>query len=241
MTSEFAEGREANVEAVLLFGSKSRGDDDSYSDTDLAVFAHVGSTNELAIVKRCMARIVGKDIASLSIYSTITAERMAVEGSLFLWHLKLEGKILQKRSNWIDELLESLPTYSSSKAGRDLRTFELVLEDIGQSLRSMTVTIQFEIATLYSVLRNLGMMVAALSGKPCFGRLEPITWTKRLMGSSFRITEEEIQTLLEARMTYSRGVAFKDRGLDPEWGEETRLKVLDVATFARDLIDERTY
>src|SRR5438128_1290817 len=195
MSIEFAHVEDQSVEALVLFGSRSRGDPDMNSDTDIALFMHADSADELVQLRSKIAQIVPLNFRNMSVYSMRTAEAMAQHGSLFLWHLKLEGRILFKRSNWIDSLMTELREYSPLKAERDLRTFEHVLEDIGSSIKSTDITLEFELSTLYSVLRNLGMIVTALSGTPCFGRLEPILKTKALMGPDFRLTDREIRSL----------------------------------------------
>jgi predicted nucleotidyltransferase len=239
MSAEFMRLEDPSLEAMVLFGSRSRGDPDMNSDTDLALFARADSADELVQLRSRIMQIEPLDLRNMSVYSLRTAEEMARHGSLFLWHLKLEGRVLFKRSNWIDELMSELHEYSPLKAERDLRTFEYVLEDIRDSIKSTRTTLEFELATLYSVLRNLGMIVTALSGSPCFGRIEPILKTKTSMGSTFRLTDREIRSLLRIRLMYSRNAPTNDTEIIDTFPEELWEKVSDVAVFVRRIIDER--
>ncbi len=227
------------VEALVLFGSRSRGDYDENSDTDLAVFAHATSQNDLVVIKERILQSTTRESPNLSVYSVSTAEMMASVGSLFLWHLKLEGKVLFKQSTWIDELLKNLPVYAASKASSDIRTFEDVLDDVKRSLDSGDATIEFEAATLFSVLRNLGMIIATVSGNPSFGRLRPIHATRALMGYSFSLTDFEIETLFRAKMAYSRNALDSSLDLSRSWCQAVRSKLTDIAEFARSLVNER--
>jgi hypothetical protein len=225
----------STVEAMLLFGSRSRGDADKGSDTDLAVFAEAESVDSLVGVKRSLCDDPGQITTNYSVYSLATAELMAAEGSLFLWHLKLEGKILFQRSNWVNGLLARLAPYCYAKAARDIKTFEYVLGDIGESLRMTESTILFETATLFAVLRSLGMIVTGLSGRPCFGRLEPIFRVRQQMGPRFTLSDEEIDILLAAKLMYSRKKPARSLPLTPAWCLAVKEKISDVASYARGL------
>jgi hypothetical protein len=220
------------VHGVVLFGSQSRGDADMGSDTDIAIFADAASAEDLVRIKGNIGSNSGT-AANLSVYSLTTAEDMAADGSLFLWHLKLEGKILFQRDHWFDMLLDHLSAYSYVKAERDLDTFAKVLDDVGSSLRRGTSTILFECATLFSVLRSLGMIASALSGDYCFGRLEPIYRIRERMGPRFRLTEEEINILLAAKLTYSRKKYGPVPQMTSAWCENIMRKVIEVMNYVR--------
>ncbi len=229
------------TEAVVLFGSKSRGDADKGSDTDLAIFAKADSPTSLIAIKQAISKEVRDESANLSVYSLATAELMAADGSLFLWHLKLEGKVLFKRSEWTDRLFRRLAPYSRTKAIRDMNTFEHVLHDIADSLKATQTTTLFEAATLFSILRSLGMIVTTLVGSPCFGRLDPIFRTRELMGECFPFTEEETRVLLAAKLVYSRKMAEAALELTPAWCDRVRNKTLEVLSFARGIANEASH
>jgi len=229
------------VYGVVLFGSKSRGDADRGSDMDLAVFADAKSPEGLVKIKSDMCRTFSDSTANLSVYSVATAEIMAADGSLFLWHLKLEGRVVFQRDNWFDRLLDRLAPYSSLKAERDLDTFARVLDDVSSSLGRGESTILFEAATLFSVLRSLGMIAAALTGNPCFGRLEPIYRMREQMGSRFRLSDEEINLLLTAKLIYSRKKYDEVPRLTSTWCNRARQKVVEVLNFVRGVASERVH
>jgi predicted nucleotidyltransferase len=221
------------VQAILLFGSRARGDADCGSDTDFAVFADVGSTERLAQVKEGLCSDLRDTTVNVSVYSGQTAEIMAREGSLFLWHLKLEGRPIFRRDAWIDHLLAGVAPYQGTKALRDIGTFERVLEDVAESIASTEQTILFEAATLFSVLRSIGMIVTALVERPCFGRLEPVTRLTRIMRSDFPLDQQEVQRLLAAKLIYSRKIPDATVDLTGEWCQGVAVKIARVAGFAR--------
>jgi len=193
-----------SVECLVLFGSQARKQADEGSDVDIAVFARVNSLDQLTLVKGEICKDIKSEKVNVSAYSTATAELMAREGSLFLWHLRCEGKILASRSTWFTTLVKDLMPYTSRKAKLDLDTFSQVTDDIIASLSFQGITILFEAATLFAVMRSMGMILTTLKGRPCFGRLEPILYLKDSMGYSFPLTEGELQLLLHAKLCYSR-------------------------------------
>lgn len=232
---------EPPLEAVILFGSKSRGDADAASDTDLAIFAEASSPASLISIKRRFSDSISNEDTNFAIYSLTTAERMATDGSLFLWHIKLEGRILFQRSCWLIRLLDCLAPYGNGKADRDIRTFEAVLSDVTDNLSKTESTLLFEAATLFSVLRSLGMIATALVGSPCFGRLDPIFRTRELMGDSFRLTDHDVMRLVAAKLIYSGKRPFERLELTTSWCNEVKAKVLGVANFARGMHYEPTH
>jgi hypothetical protein len=192
----------AAVEAIVLFGSCARGDADAGSDTDVAVFAMAESPNDLVETKQSLSKVTGN--ANLSVYSTRTTERMAEDGSLFLWHVRLEGQTLYTRSAWFQHTLTKLQAYRAEKAARDIASFEIVIDDIVRSLSSGSRTLLFEAATLFAVVRSLGMIVEMRAGVPSFSRSGPVQRLQHRMGSAFPLSDTDVSTLLAAKLLYSQ-------------------------------------
>jgi hypothetical protein len=155
--------------------------------------------------------------------------------------LKLEGKVVYKRSDWFEKLLLDLRTYSGKKAERDLRTLRTVLADVEDAMRSGLSTIDFELSTLYSVLRSLGMMVAMLEGQPSFGRFEPITRLMGTMSPKLELTPEDIDILHHFRMTYARNDATAYPPVTRMWWEPIVEKVNDIARRVGERIANEPY
>jgi len=217
------------VETVLLCGSHSRGEWDGASDIDYAVFARPASFDELVDIKRTILTCLDEVRESVSLYSCVAAEAMAARGSLFLWHLRLEGTIQFRRSEWIDRLLRQLPNYSLESARVQLQTMRLALDDIDASLSCGSTTLLFEASLLYAVLRTIGIAVTAMNGQPVFGRLQPILAADQILGGTTDLSERMVEKLLSARHTYSRG-------LDAET-LLTSEQVQEASAGARQLLD----
>src|SRR5262249_2658866 len=138
---------------------------------------------------------------------------------------------------WISDLLQRLQPYSRAKALRDLQTFESVLADIKDGLEQGEATLVFETATLFSVLRSVGMIVSAWLGNPSFGRWQPIYNLRILMESHFPLRECHLRELHNARLVYAR-CKDHDTRLSLEECVAMQSKVAEVAAFARRFICE---
>jgi hypothetical protein len=107
---------------------------------------------------------------------------MASYGSLFLQHLKLEGRPLDHSPSSIFDLpslLRALPPYANVR--RDVRAFQASLDDICVE-SECPVSLPFELASLAALVRRIGILGAYLHGKPTFGRHQPVidvvhTWS----------------------------------------------------------------
>ncbi len=222
------------VEAVVLFGSNARGDADFRSDIDVAIFAHANLPSDLAEVKHGLSLAIEPSTPiNLSVYSIATAEVMANDGSLFLWHLKSESKPLFLRNSWYAALLRQLVPYSVTKACKDLDTFGAAIHDIRVSLRMANSPLLFEASTMHSILRSLGMITSMVDGKPTFRRDEPIRYIRNVMGKRFRITDPQLGELLLARHIYARNIP-QPIELDMEECRWIANEIFEMFAFLRD-------
>lgn len=95
---------------------------------------------------------------------------MAKYGSLFLHHLRTEGRAIREEGGAgerMREILADLPPYRL--AARDIRAFQATVEDVSEGLR-MGLSPAFELAVLGGVVRHASVLVCYLEGHPCFGR-----------------------------------------------------------------------
>jgi predicted nucleotidyltransferase len=160
--------------ATWLYGSIARGDSTERSDVDVLV---VGGCPPDWLSRRFIGRRL-----SLSQYSWSEIRRMASYGSLFLQHLKLEGRPLDySPASVVDlpKLLRTLPPYAN--VPRDLRAFQASLDDI-RIESECPVSLPFELASLAALVRRIGILGAYVDGNPTFGRYQPVvdvvhTWS----------------------------------------------------------------
>jgi hypothetical protein len=155
--------------AVWLYGSHARGDADATSDLDVLVVSRdAGSPIDIATL------VPMHPAPSLSMYNWCEITRMASYGSLFLHHVRLEGRSIYEDPavrGALASLLERMPPYQ--KAAVDLNSFRRAVRDVRYSL-SHDGSPVFEASVLATVLRHSAILGCYVGGFPAFGRAEPV-------------------------------------------------------------------
>jgi hypothetical protein len=146
---------------LWLFGSAARGDVDDLSDVDVLVAGAPGA-DVLDRLPYAASRV------SVVRYSWDELEHMAAYGSLFLQHVRLEGRLLQpETSHRLRALLEQLPSYH--RADRELASFRVVLHDVEESLAGEPSP-AFELSVIATALRHSCILGCYAIDRPTFGR-----------------------------------------------------------------------
>jgi hypothetical protein len=167
---------------VWMYGSRARGDYDALSDLDVFI---AGQPPQ---------RLVPDELSlhgqtpSVSQYAWSEVETMAAYGSLFLHHLRLEGKPLTEGGEGHSKLLallDSLPPYRLFR--RDIAAFHLTLGDVQHGV-TVGSTPEFELSVLGTVMRHASVLACYLLGHPCFSR----TGALEQAGAAFDFTRDEI-------------------------------------------------
>jgi hypothetical protein len=172
---------------IWLYGSRARGDADSSSDTDLLFIGHESDTVASS------SEALGFAEASTTFYTWQEVQAMWGYGSLFLQHIRDEGRIL---SPWTPEpqrfrgLLTTLPPFARAQC--DLRTFRRALIEAETSLSDGGWP-DVELSILATVARHAAILACHCIGKPRFGRIAPFStwaahagWTERDSGLLIR-------------------------------------------------------
>lgn len=104
--------------SACVFGSAARASTDELSDKDILVTAKESSALKPA------AQELTDEGWSVSAYTHSRLMRMASAGSLFVQHLKLEGKIIQDPSNWLADFFDAFNPKASYEEDA-VRSFDL--------------------------------------------------------------------------------------------------------------------
>src|SRR5207249_617017 len=134
-------------------------------------------------------------------WDEITA--MHAYGSLFLHHLKAEGRPITTVAN--DPLaaaLETLPPYQ--RATQEIDAFTVVLRDVAASLEG-DHSPPFELAVVATALRHAFILGCYVTGQPNFGRSSPFRRLGHEMGLSSQLISD-IEELYGFRL-YQQGRA----------------------------------
>ena len=181
--------------AIWLYGSHARGVADSHSDLDI----FVAKDDFTSIDDIEAGDLFERRGATLSVYTWDEIMRMAEYGSLFLQHLKLEGIPIYETPSYhgyLRKILNQLTDYKL--AARDLRGFNVVLNDVEESLDNDGEEI-YELSVLGTVIRHSTILGCWLLNRPSFGRLEPVSRFVQLRGIDYAV-ELEFSELYSFRL-----------------------------------------
>ena len=156
--------------ALWLYGSRARGDADIYSDFDVLAIS------ESDLSEDQIRGFLNPDASSISLskYNWMELEGIAAYGSLFLLHIRLEGKCIYESppaSGRLGKVLDSLGPYG--RVRQDLTAFRAGLRDVNCSLNQGGSTL-FELSVLATILRHTAILGCYLAGCPTFGRFSPM-------------------------------------------------------------------
>jgi hypothetical protein len=209
-----------NSTEIWLYGSHARGDQMPDSDLDVLV-----AGEDLALVDK--AQLPKGGHLSISHYEWEEIEQMASYGSLFLHHLKLEGRpLLESPDQQMRHLLDSLGKYQ--RAGRELDSFRQVLSDVEAALEG-DHSAPFELSVVATAARHAAILGCYITGAPNFGRDEAFRQLFPSLGYSSDMAEEFI-----ALYRFRRA----DDHREPPEAEIPAAEVLDWIARVRRLINQ---
>lgn len=198
-----------SIKAVMCFGSKARGDNDKYSDSDIFILCEDIEFNEIVDLKNNLSNLLNMNPSNFSIYRFYEFSYMIENGSLFLWHLKLEGKVIFSKMN-IEDCFEKLSMYKDYK--KNILTYEEIFLDCKRSIYN-NINV-FDLSILFTICRNLCMNICYKLGQPAFGRMSAYYKAKDLLKEKILLSESNYILLSSAKLLYNRGLKTHELLLD---------------------------
>ena len=219
--------------AIYLYGSKARGDFDMSSDSDILVVGR--SVKDLKYISNLIPTELQP--INLSFYYWEEIKEMTKYGSLFLQHLKLEGKCIYE-----GDYVKSSLSHTLSKLGKykntasDLHSFSKTIEEAKASFVSNDLLI-FDLSVLATVIRHCSILGCWLLKAPCFKRIEPIKYIIKVFNLNNFDIEEYIELykykLYVERQTDKQSI--KGVQIMPEkWINNSRIVVNSVKGVANE-------
>lgn len=156
---------------IWLYGSVARGAYTEHSDLDILVLPRGATDLKLQPIIDGLPRY---EVCSVTSYTWDEVSRMADYGSLFLVHLRAEGRLLYEEGSGsgLQAILNVLPPYT--RHPRELRGFAMALNDGLENLRDGG-NIPFELGVAGRVIRHASILACYLAGDPKFDRVTSIT------------------------------------------------------------------
>lgn len=185
-----------------LYGSVARGSNDETSDLDVLLL----SDDQLPLgdsTKAILSRLPQSEHLSVRHYNWDQVDQMAAYGSLFLLHLKMEGRLISRsgEEKGLSTRLTQLPPYLHRR--RDILGFAAALYDVEASLNDDGDP-AFELSVLATIIRHCSILACYLVHNPQFARSVSIPTAFTEVG----MTEaaDEALALYRFRMRQSRGI-----------------------------------
>lgn len=201
-----------------LYGSHARGDADESSDVDILT---VGAPAPRWVFDELRVSPNDKKVA-ISVYSVAEFERMVAYGSLFLQHIRAEGRYLGGENDCsLRETLGAMGPYQ--RASRDVKSFRQSIWEAVESVTSCDGSLLYEASVLATIARHCSILGCYVVGQPRFGRVEPVS----LFGDIVGLAQYEISVLCKAA-AYRLAAARQRPAPSPTVTEFTHLAELTI-------------
>lgn len=190
--------------AAVLFGSQARKDADDYSDRDLFALCNCKDVQDLINMKKYYATVLEYVSLGLSFYKKADVEIMANAGSLFMWHLKLQGRVIFSKQRIYEDMLNRLQPYGNYRA--DLRHYKGLLNDVLSSYDRLSLLSEFDMSVLFTIARNVCILLCYNLGRPKFGRSNAYLHARSVYKNIFPLEEWIYPLLCSQKLLYERAI-----------------------------------
>lgn len=129
---------------------------------------------------------------------------MAQKGSLFLWHLKLQGKVLFSKEDSFENVLANLQPYEDYE--KDLSLYTVLLSDVTKSFQKRKTISEFDVSVLFTIVRNVCILLCYHEATPKFGRSNAYITARSLFAEGLPLEETVFPKLCSCKLWYERGV-----------------------------------
>lgn len=192
-----------NVLSIILYGSHARKDHDDLSDCDICIITRGKKKEELN--KGDLEKILGTSVSSqitLICYPDAVVTSMLSHGSLFLWHLKLEGKVLYGEQ-YLSDKLHNLTRFNTHY--EEIKYHAEIFHDLKRSWKLLSIANELDLSVLFTIVRNTCMILSHKGGKPSFGRVTSFYSAKEFF-SKLPLTIGEYKYLSRWKLLYEREI-----------------------------------
>lgn len=192
--------REDGINAVVLYGSWARGEQDEESDIDIVVFTDETTKGiKYKILERYIFPFRVKD-CNVTIYDSLILDQMLAYGSLFLWHIKLEGKCLYGK-DYLDSCLSCLLDFTHHK--EEIEYHQRLFDSLLEAQKVTGIVEDFDFSLLFTIVRNTCMILVHAKGQMVFSKYKSFEIATRFY-PELPVLETEYRFLGRHKNTYER-------------------------------------
>lgn len=189
---------------IILYGSMARKDYDLFSDKDVLILLENIDINEGLAFKNSLINNPARKNENFSLYCYDDFLRMAQKGSLFMWHLKLQGNIIYSKNNIVEKIFIELQPYRNY--AQDLKYYSELLGDVKNSSRIYKTRNEVDLALLFTIARNTCMLICFKYGTPRFGRSDAYLKVKSVFEDKLPISEGTYSDLRSWKLWNERAI-----------------------------------
>jgi len=192
----------SNICAIILYGSHSRKDNNAKSDIDICIFMDSQKSEkiDISLLENLTGQSFSADTNFVN-YSTAILDLMIKNGSLFLWHLKTEGKILYGKE-YFNKKIKNLKIFKGHTA--EIRYHQELLKDLLFSWKCICIPNEFDLSLLFTLSRNTCMVLCHKKGFFSFSRMNSYKNAKKLF-PDIPFGADSYRYLSEWKLIYERG------------------------------------
>jgi predicted nucleotidyltransferase len=189
--------------SIIEFGSAARKDQDQFSDRDICIVVDAYDKKEdvINLSRAYIDTEISTQEIDFIIHDKEAFEYMLKNGSLFLWHLKLECQPIFGRE-FYNEKMKTLTLFDNYSYKYE--HYIGLLDDLLLSQSKLPKITSFDYSVLFTVVRNMSILLAFKCGKPKFGRLDAFLSMKYAY-PDLELTERDYKSIMMYKLTYERG------------------------------------
>lgn len=192
----------SNILSIILYGSHARNDHDETSDCDICVITRDRENRDLNLEDiEIEADAFASSKMNIVCYPDAVVSSMLSHGSLFLWHLRLEGKVLYGEQ-YLNDKLRRLAHFKTHY--EEIKYHIELFHDLKRAWGVLSTVNELDLSLLFTVVRNTCMVLSHYSGKPSFGRISSYYSAKEFF-SNLPLTIKDYIYLSQWKLLYERG------------------------------------
>jgi len=191
---------DSNIKSIIVYGSHARKDNDINSDYDICVLTQNKQDIDLDNLREIIGKCESSELNS-ACYPSDVVDNMLNYGSLFLWHLKLEGKVLFGE-DYFTKKIEKLNPFIHHH--QEIKYHSQLFEDLLRAWKELTIINEHDLSLLFTIARNTCMILSHKLDKPSFGRLDSFSTAKKLY-PDLPLSLNDYLNLEKWKITYERG------------------------------------
>ena len=205
---------EERIKTLVLFGSTAKKQNDFSSDIDLCAIIN-DNLDESDISKNEILSVLDindnlKDFENFSVYRESSLIKMLDYGSLFLWHLKLEGKILYG-DDYFNKTFSKLKAFKNHLS--EINYILTIFDEMDKSQNKIGFIDSFDISVYFTLIRNASIITCHKVGKPRFGRFDSYLLTKEIL-NDIPLKIEVFEEMMKIKLQYERGIDYNNINKD---------------------------